>query len=151
MKKLETHEVNADVQTYQNRGQGTLYVACTRDPPPRGTAHTPLLSPWVEVAWDPDATMWGANFGLASYSDRPFTTSARDFDWPVQKVQSKVVQMPWRRWRTPLGMVHPGEFSCRDSRLRSAWQSLSCGSSDLPMSIGRKARVYMRTVMVNDC
>lgn len=51
--------------------------------------------------------MWGANFGLASYSDRPFTTSARAPDWPVPEKQSKVVQTAVEEMENPAGDGSP--------------------------------------------
>ena len=51
--------------------------------------------------------MWGANSGLASYSDRPFTTSAHAPDRPVREKQSKVVQTAVEEMENPAGDGSP--------------------------------------------
>lgn len=90
-----------------NVGNGPIYVACTRVPPQRGTALPPHRPHGLKSHGDPDAPMWGANFGLAPFSDRPFTLSARALTGlPCLRTRrptsrsSTVVQTVWR---TPPG------------------------------------------------
>jgi hypothetical protein len=63
--------------------------------------------------------MWGANSGLASYSDRPFTTSAHAPGWPVPKRQSKVVQTAVEEMENPAGDGSPRRI--QSSRLEIAF------------------------------
>jgi len=84
-------------------GDSTLYVACTEPAPEGHHTFLPIDPHGLKSHGDPDATMWGANNGLAPYSDRPFTLSALASHWPVSEPQAaNSVQTTPSYWGTPL-------------------------------------------------
>jgi hypothetical protein len=109
-------------------GDSTLYVACTEPAPEGHHTFLPIDPHGLKSHEDPDATMWGANNGLAPYSDRPFTLSALASHWsasePQWPTQSRRLQAP--------GEPHWSLLCARKviSRLRLLVSELVCTSSD---------------------
>lgn len=90
---------------YHQRGQRRSLWSRAQGPPQRGTALRPHRPHELKSHGDPDASLWGANNGLAQYSDRPFTLSARASHWPAKRPPASSVQTAFEPVGNPAGVL----------------------------------------------